>query len=144
MAVNKKDFQAYERALLDSFPNCDDLQRMVYYVLGVELEEVVGRGALRDVVFKLLRWADSEGRLSELMVGARQRNPGNDLLRRAVLRIQQQKQQLNDAGTGAEIAGDVHVSGGTFVGRDQINIHIHPSLREMNRGDEIDSAPDEA
>ncbi len=88
MAVSKQDrFKKYERALLDAFPTWNELDKMVFGALGESLEAIVGRGALQEVVFRLLRWAESRGRLEELMRGARQQNPGNTLLKGTATRL---------------------------------------------------------
>lgn len=70
------------QALLDAFRKLPDLERMVQYKLNVRLLEVVGQGALRNMVFDLVEWAESEGRLADLVHGAHLQNPGNPQLRR--------------------------------------------------------------
>ncbi|GMU05431.1 effector-associated domain EAD1-containing protein [Corallococcus caeni] len=70
------------RALLDAFRKSQDLERMVMYKLDVPLLEVVGPGALRNMVFELIEWAESEGRLTDLVHGAHLQNPTNQQLRR--------------------------------------------------------------
>jgi hypothetical protein len=128
MSVSKQQkLQKYEKALLDAFPTWNDMERMVFYALGEHLEVVVGQGALQDVVFRLVRWAEAQGRLEELMRGAREQNPGNKLLGATKSRLRSKADSGGDGGggRGAFITGNVNLNGGTFVGRDQINIQIH-------------------
>lgn len=147
MAVSKQDrFKKYERALLDAFPTWNELDKMVFGALGENLEAIVGQGALQDVVFRLLRWAESRGRLEELMRGARQQNPGNALLKGTATRSPRHREEIESGGQGAEIAGNVSVNGGTVVGRDQIHIEIHlPEAKkttdeQKTDKDEVESA----
>ena len=146
MAVSKQDrFKKYERALLDAFPTWNELDKMVFGALGESLEAIVGRGALQEVVFRLLRWAESRGRLDELMRGARQQNPGNTLLKGTATRLPKKEREIKPDGQGATIAGNVQVTGGTFVGRDQIHIEIHlpegkKTTDEQKDGEEVESA----
>ena len=69
-------------ALLDAFRSHDSLKRMVRFELDQNLDEVAGQGPLTDVVYRLVEWADAEGRLGDLLRGARAQNPGNERLRR--------------------------------------------------------------
>jgi hypothetical protein len=69
-------------ALLDAFRSHDSLERMVGFKLGENLEEIAGKGPLAVVVYRLVEWADSEGRLGDLLRGARAQNPGNEHLHR--------------------------------------------------------------
>jgi hypothetical protein len=69
-------------ALLDAFPSGDSLEQMVYFELGGNLQEIAGQGPLGDVVYRLVQWADAEGRLGDLLRSARTANPGNEHLRR--------------------------------------------------------------
>lgn len=64
-------------ALLSGFPTYSELSKMVQYHLNENLEVIVGASALGDVAFGLVRWAESRGRLRELVAGARAARPGN-------------------------------------------------------------------
>jgi hypothetical protein len=58
-----------------------ELKRMLSYKLNVPLFSVVANGTVRNMVSDLIEWAESEGRLEELVRGAHLHNPGNPLLR---------------------------------------------------------------
>jgi hypothetical protein len=69
------------KALLDAFRLPRELDRMALYVLDVRLGEIA-QGPRRNEAFDLIEWAESEGRLADLVRGAYLRKPGNPLLRR--------------------------------------------------------------
>lgn len=71
----------FQRALLSAFPDTDSLAQMTRFHLGENLG-AIATGNLRNVVFELILWAQSHGRLGELLVAAVQYNPGNPDLRR--------------------------------------------------------------
>ena len=72
-------------ALVDAFPCELDLAQMVRFG-GVtsNLAAVAGSDRLKDVVFNLIVWAGSHGKLDELIVAVRNAHPGNVLLRKFV------------------------------------------------------------
>jgi len=70
------------QALLSAYRSLPEFERMLSFKLGSRLQEVIALGSLRQVAFNLIDWAETEGRLSELIVGAHAQNPGNPLLRR--------------------------------------------------------------
>jgi hypothetical protein len=74
--------EQFHGALLDAFRSHHSLGRMVRFELGENLEEIAGQGPLADVAYHLVEWADAEGRLDDLLRGARAQNPGNERLRR--------------------------------------------------------------
>ncbi len=68
-------------ALLSAFPAYAPLEEMVRIGLNENLSAVAGEGILRDVVFALIRWAEAQGRITELVVAASEENPGNAALK---------------------------------------------------------------
>lgn len=69
--------KALHAALLRAFPRHTALARLVEFQLDENLAAIAGEGPLRDVVFHLVEWAESSGRLDALIEGARQENPQN-------------------------------------------------------------------
>ena len=69
---HEKLFVALKRA----FPTPESLERMVRHRLGENLYEI-GYGDLQNLVFRLIEWAQAQGRLTELVLGAHQSNPSN-------------------------------------------------------------------
>ncbi|MDF5729346.1 MAG: effector-associated domain EAD1-containing protein [Rhizonema sp. PD38] len=64
-------------ALLDAYPSYNPLEIMVSFQLEENLEAIAGRGKLEEVVFKLINWAGSQGKLRCLIEAAYEKNPGN-------------------------------------------------------------------
>lgn len=78
--LSGKHYQEFQDALLGAFPDHDKLEQMVRYQLDENLSSVAGNGALTTVIFNLIKWAESSGRLDDLVQGARTANPGNRAL----------------------------------------------------------------
>jgi len=82
MKLTKEQRQLLLEALLNAFPSWDDMSRMAGIRLELNLEAEVGRVPQRQVAFKLIEWAESQGRIEELVHGAREESPGNEKLQR--------------------------------------------------------------
>src|SRR5262249_41258766 len=70
-------FKDLAAAVVDAFPDYAALARAVRYGLDESLQAIAGEGTLQDVVFNLVRWAHSQGRLSDLLDALVRENPGN-------------------------------------------------------------------
>jgi Effector-associated domain 1/Trypsin-like peptidase domain len=68
-------------ALISAFPNKFSLKQMLRFGLNENLEVIAGGENLRDVVFNLVEWAEAQGKTEELVLAARNENPGNLALR---------------------------------------------------------------
>jgi hypothetical protein len=73
-ALQLKQLQA---ALLSAFPKRKDLQRMVLFGLGENLDSISGAGNLESAVTELLQWSEANGKIGGLVVAALEANPGN-------------------------------------------------------------------
>jgi endonuclease G, mitochondrial len=85
-----KQREKLQLALLSAFPRRGNLEQFVSFSFNERLDELVEGGNYRKVVFDLIEWARSEGRLEELITGAYTANPGNPDLRVFVAEIRQQ------------------------------------------------------
>ncbi len=72
--------KALHAALLAAFPRHASLEQLVLFHLDTHLAVVAGEGPLTDVVFRLMDWAEAQGRLDALVNGARDENPENPQL----------------------------------------------------------------
>ncbi len=72
-----KQLQAALQALLSAYPSEAELTHMVFIHLDENLAAVAGGGNLKDKIFNLLEWARMRGRLTELLQGAVDGNPGS-------------------------------------------------------------------
>jgi len=87
MQLTGPQYQAFQQALLGAFPTHDSLDQMVRFQLGEHLAVIVEGGALATIVFNLIRWAESQGRLEELVSGALRVNPSNTALRECAAQL---------------------------------------------------------
>ncbi len=78
-AITAPQFEALVKALLAAFPSGPSLSRLARFKLDLNLA-AVATGNLHDQAFALVEWAEAKGRLRDLIVGARQENPGNPTL----------------------------------------------------------------
>jgi len=69
-----------EKALIDAFPNKSLLTHMVRHQLDERLSEIAGGNTLREVVFNLVEWAESQDKIDLLLTAARTENPNNQRL----------------------------------------------------------------
>ncbi len=80
--LSSTEVEQFTKALLDAFPSQGDLERLVYFRLGEQLNQLTkGGGTYRDVVKDLVVWANSQGQVDKLLEQARDMNPGNPQLR---------------------------------------------------------------
>jgi hypothetical protein len=68
-------------ALVDAFPRREDLRQMVKFQLDANLESIAGSVDLKSACFDLVQWAESHGRLADLIRGACRGNLGNSRVR---------------------------------------------------------------
>lgn len=79
LSINSAQFEALVKALMAAFPSGASLARLTRFKLDLNLA-TVATGNLHDQTFALVEWAEANGRLRDLIVGARQENPGNPTL----------------------------------------------------------------
>lgn len=72
-----EQFVQLGEAMKSAFPDKAKLSRMVRITFDQRLQEVAEGANHTERVDQLIDWADSEGRLLELVVGASRQNPGN-------------------------------------------------------------------
>jgi hypothetical protein len=77
MKLTGAQLQQILTALISAYPTVGALDRMVSFGLNENLQAIAGSGSLNDVVFELIRWAQAQGRLEELVREAYEQNPGN-------------------------------------------------------------------
>jgi hypothetical protein len=65
--------------LKDAFRSNEEFGRMVKFKLNLNVNEIAS-GDLQNYVYHAIDWAESQGHLEELVIGARQSNPGNLML----------------------------------------------------------------
>lgn len=95
MQLNGHQLEQFRNALLSAFPTSGSLAQMVRFKLNKNLNEIAGGQDHSEVIFKLLLWAESKGRLAELAIAAVKTNPNNPVL----LEFVRQFQYLNVSST---------------------------------------------
>ncbi|MUG91718.1 tetratricopeptide repeat protein [Scytonema sp. UIC 10036] len=68
-------------ALLSAFPSLTRLDSMVRYGLDMNLESIAAGSSLNEIVYYLIQWAESSGRIEALLNSALAGNPGNSNLK---------------------------------------------------------------
>ncbi len=81
MALTKEECKWFDEVMAGAFPNYISLEKMVDHQLGENLEGIVGNGPVSDAVFRLRKWAVSQGKLPDLVKGAFKENSGYPELR---------------------------------------------------------------
>jgi effector-associated domain 1 (EAD1)-containing protein len=71
--------EAVADALQRAFSRRNDLERLTYFKLNLNIETLPGN-TLGELVVSLIRWAETHGRERDLIEGAREANPGNRML----------------------------------------------------------------
>lgn len=79
MPLNPAQFSQVFEALRAAY-NVAGLRQMLRTRLGKRLDEISLGGDFREIVFELVEAAEREGYTQQLVVAARQSNPGNELL----------------------------------------------------------------
>src|SRR5690348_9673697 len=65
-----------KEALIVAFPSRNDLAQMVRVGLDENLDALASQESLSVAVFELIKWAEAQGRLDELVAAARRANSG--------------------------------------------------------------------
>lgn len=81
MDLDGRSRKQFQDALLSAFPSEADLEQMVSFELDENLNSIATGGNYSEVVFKLIKWAQAQGKVKELLTAARSSNPGNPKLR---------------------------------------------------------------
>lgn len=72
--MNRKQERELQDALLSAFPSRSALEQMVYFELETSLDQIVQAGALTTTVLDLIKWVAANGKIDQLIEGARRVN----------------------------------------------------------------------
>ncbi|MEM7130693.1 MAG: effector-associated domain EAD1-containing protein [Chloroflexota bacterium] len=81
MTLSGSQFKTLQDALRHAFLSTTELANMVWVALEEDLDAIAGGENRAQVIFNLLRWAEAQGRVAELIHGAATANPTNPQLR---------------------------------------------------------------
>ncbi|KST66804.1 leucine-rich repeat domain-containing protein [Mastigocoleus testarum] len=76
-----KKLKKIRDAIISAYPDKADLEMMVYFQLEENLDSIAGGENTKQIVFKLIKWAESESKLEQLVKGACEDNPENTELK---------------------------------------------------------------
>lgn len=88
MKLTGQQFKQFHNALIDAFSTQGILAQMVSFELNENLDAIAGGQNHSEVVFNLIQWARSQGKLEQLMTAAINSNPGNPELQAFVAQFQ--------------------------------------------------------
>lgn len=69
--------RGFSTALLSAFPRESDLERLLCFEMNENLNAISGAGSMTTRVYQVIMWAESKGRLGELLKAAYDNNRGN-------------------------------------------------------------------
>lgn len=81
MKLDGKQYEQLTEALVDAFSDEESLMRMVRFGLNKNLAAIAGGKTLTDIAYNLIVWSQSHGKTEDLIIGARNANPDNPVLR---------------------------------------------------------------
>ena len=77
MKLDGPQAKQFAAALLSGFPRRPELEQLLYFELDVGLDMITSNGGLLSQIIEVLAWAESHGRLQDLVRGAVARRPQN-------------------------------------------------------------------
>lgn len=81
LELKSAQLEALQHALVAAFPNRFAFSQFAQYKLDLDLDTIVSEVGLNQVAFELIGWARAQGRLAQIVAGARAENPGNPELK---------------------------------------------------------------
>ena len=81
---SRQQLRQLQLALINAFPSKSSLERLLYYELEKNLNEITRDSDLQDIVFNVIQTAESQGWLEKLIRAAYKENSGNSRLQAIV------------------------------------------------------------
>ncbi len=82
MGLSGSQRQQLQEALMDAFPDKASLEQMLSFELDKNLNVIASEGNLEQIVFQLIKKAEAENWIEDLINGAQRANPGSQRLNR--------------------------------------------------------------
>lgn len=101
MKLRGRQFQCIHVAILSAYPNRTILRRMIRFGLNENLDFIADGSSLSEVIFSLIEWAESQGRIKELVNAAHRHNKGNVMLQRLKSEMERWEAESQATGTTA-------------------------------------------
>lgn len=87
MQLSGSDRKEILEAILDAYPNQGDLEMAIDFCLDENLLTIVNGNNYRQLIFNLIKWAESNNKLKDLIKGLCQENSGNEKLKSVQQRL---------------------------------------------------------
>ena len=81
MKLSGKQREKLQNALIDAFPDKSSLEQMLSFGLDINLDSIAGGSNLQNIVFNLIKRAEAENWIENLIKVAHNSNSGNQLLK---------------------------------------------------------------
>ncbi|MDJ0773467.1 MAG: effector-associated domain EAD1-containing protein [Mastigocoleus sp. MO_167.B18] len=81
MGLSGSQRQQLQNALMDAFPKKSSLEQMLSFELDEKLNTIASEGNLNQIVFELIKEAEAQNWVEDLVIAARKKNPGNQHLK---------------------------------------------------------------
>ena len=81
MGLSGSQSQKLQNALIDAFPEKSSLEQMLFFKLDKNLNAIASEGNLSQIVFELIRRAEAENWVEDLVAAARRANSSNERLK---------------------------------------------------------------
>ncbi len=95
MGLSGQQRKELQDALIDAFPDKSSLEQMLSFELDKSLDTIAGGNNLQDIVFNLIKKAEAENWVENLIDAALLSNPRNQLLAKINEEINIEKNKLN-------------------------------------------------
>jgi predicted NACHT family NTPase len=95
MRLSQKQRKELQDALVDAFPDKSSLEQMLLYELDKKLNAIAGGSNLKEIIFKLIETAESQGWIEDLVRAAYRDNPGNPKLKAIAEELLDQSESNN-------------------------------------------------
>ncbi|MBD2279173.1 MAG: hypothetical protein HEQ13_06535 [Dolichospermum sp. DEX189] len=93
MKLSPHDRKQLLKVIIDSYPNIADLEMLLQFDLGENLDYIVGGSNNKEKVFNLIQWAESRGKLRGLLNTIAQNIPDNVELQETIKNLLEKSSQ---------------------------------------------------
>jgi len=131
MNLTNEQRKQVRAALLSAFPKRDDLEQMTSYELDLNLDEIAGEQNMRQTVFELIQWAESNGKVEVLIRGAYAQNPHNAEIK-ALIMLFDLADATEDQANAAAMDAPAKQGSTKEVTGEQVKTHIFISHSTKN------------
>ncbi|MDY6902996.1 MAG: GUN4 domain-containing protein [Cyanobacteriota bacterium] len=143
MQLSGEQRKHFHKSLLSGFPSKSKLKQMVSFELDENLDEIAMGENYSEIVFELIRWAESHGKVNDLLTAARSSNSGNLDLQSFEEKIQSQfdknsKSEINVYSSKAKYLYHYKFRAECQHDVDELNKILSPHIKEITKTKDTD------